>query len=195
MLENNIKNILISKVTQKRYIHSLNVADQAVILAKIYDSDPYKANIASLAHDILKNENYDNMLLFINKFDIMLDSVELSSTCLWHSIIGAEFAKYNLGIYDQDVLNAIRYHTTGRKEMSLLEKIIFVADCTSADRQYAELENLRELSYKSIDDALILCLKYVIIDLLNKNRKIHPNTIDAYNFLLTNIKEKVNETT
>lgn len=185
MFKDELKQLTKSMLSEKRYYHCLCVASQAETLARIFGVCEEAANTAGLLHDILKNQDNDKMLIFAKKFDIMFDSVEFDCPKLWHSIVGAEYVRHELKIQNDDIINSIRYHTTGRPNMSLLEKIIFVADCTSLDRRYPDAEYARQLSYQNIDDALVYCLKFLINYLSKHNRIIHPNSINAYNFYIS----------
>ena len=166
-----------------RFKHSLSVADRAVVLAQKYGADKDKAYLAGLLHDVTKNKSNDEQLQFFEESAIMLSSVEKASPKVWHAISGAAFLENKLNIKDKDILNAVRYHTTGRAGMSLLEKIIYIADFTSADRTYPDVDVLREIVDNSLDEGIIYALKYTIVSLCNKNQLVHPDTLDAYNKL------------
>ncbi len=111
----------------------------------------------------------------------MLTDVERSSPPLYHAMAGSAYLKTELGITDPDVLNAVRYHTTGRGGMSLLEKVIFVADFISADRDYPDVEVVRTLARQSLEKAMLYALEYTVCDLVNRKKYLHPDTVDAYN--------------
>ena len=145
-------------LTQKRFEHSLNVSEEAVKLAKKYGAD---------------TENAD--------FGIIMSDVELSAKKFWHAISGAVYIKHVLHIEDEDVYNAVRYHTTGRKNMTLLEKVIFIADFISKDRNYPGVEDMRKAAYKSLDKAIVEGIAFTITELAKDRAPIVPETIDAYN--------------
>lgn len=166
---------------EKRYNHSLNVANEAERLARRYGEDLEKAYLAGLVHDVLKDTSTDTLLKIANKFDIMLDSVELSATKLLHARIGCEYLKNVFGIDDPLIFNAVKYHTTGRAGMTLFEKIIFVADFISADRNYDGVEKIRKSAYSDLDSAVIEGLSFTVKELAGLYKPIHPNTIEAYN--------------
>ena len=177
-------------LNEKRFIHSLNVADKCFYLAKKYGCDEQKAYFCGLIHDICKNETAENMLQIFNRFGIILDNVQKNVELLWHSIAGALFVQEKFGVCDEEVINAIRYHTTGRSNMSKLEKIVFLADIISDDRQFDGVEYLRDLSEKDLDVATFKALKSTIMNLASKDAPIHTDTIDAYNFLASVNAEK-----
>jgi nicotinate-nucleotide adenylyltransferase len=112
---------------------------------------------------------------------VELSEYELGVAKLYHSICGSAFVRNEFGINNQDIINAVRYHTTGRKNMSLLEKIIFIADFISEERDYNGVEIMREKAVKSLDEAIVEGLGFTIKDLIDQGRIIHPDTLDAYN--------------
>lgn len=182
--ENSIKEILKENLTPQRYNHSLEVAKEAKRLALKYGCDEEKAYFAGLLHDITKNLPDEKQLQIIRDFDIILTDVELNAKKLWHAITGTAYVKNVLKIYDEEILNAIRYHTTAKADMSLLEKILYLADFTSADRDYDDVDIMRELVDKSMYDALKYALVYTVRDLVSRGLAVHPDTIEAYNQIL-----------
>ncbi len=172
--------ILRGRLTPKRYRHSLAVADQAEYLARKYGADPAKARTAGLLHDILKDTDGDSQLQIFKDFGILLDAVEQQAPKLWHAHAGAVFLEHILGITDPDILLPIRYHTTGRAGMSLQEIILYLADFTSADREYPDVDVMRELTERSIDEAMRYALKYTIDDLRERSLPVHPDTLACY---------------
>lgn len=184
------KNILKERLTEKRYIHSLNVADSAVMLAEIYGADKEKAYTAGLIHDSYKDTPAGLQLSYLLENKVPLTDIELNTAKLYHAICGAVFAEKNLGISDEDMLNAIRYHTTGRENMSLLEKIIFIADFISAERDYNGVEIMREKAVRSLDEAIVEGLSFTIKDLIDAERVVHPDTLGAYNDALFKIQQE-----
>ena len=172
--------ILRGRLTPKRFRHSLAVADQAEHLAKLYGADPQKARTAGLLHDILKDTDRDSQLQIFKDFDILLDAVERGAPKLWHAHAGAVFLENILGITDPDILLPVRYHTTGRAGMSLLEIVLYLADFTSADRDYPDVEVMRELAERGIDDAMLYALDYTIKDLKEQGREVHPDTLACF---------------
>lgn len=175
------KNLLKSRLKEKRYNHSLAVADEAKRLAVLYKADPYKAYLAGLLHDITKNSDVSEHFGIFEAYGIKLSKVEMSAEKLWHAISGAAYVEHYLGIDDTDVINAIRYHTTAKANMSRLETVLYLADFTSADRDYDDVDVMRSLVDKSADEALSYALSYTIKELLEKGAPIHPDTLSAYN--------------
>lgn len=185
---NNYKNIIREKLDDYRYNHSLCVADEALRLAKLYGVDENDAYLAGLLHDITKNYNEDQHLRIFTRFGIILSDVEKTSTKLWHAISGAAYVKNVLNINNDAVISAIRYHTTAKSSMTHLEKLVYLADLTSADRSYEDVEIMRNLVNTNIDDALAYALSFTIKDLVDKGVSIHPDTFEAYNQIMLTIK-------
>ncbi|MDR1892272.1 MAG: bis(5'-nucleosyl)-tetraphosphatase (symmetrical) YqeK [Oscillospiraceae bacterium] len=176
-----IKKILNSKLTSERYAHTLCVAEEAAVLAKRYGADKEKARLAGLLHDICKSDNRDSLLQMMREFGIIPDNVEEYAEKLWHARVGAAFCRQRLGIEDEDVLSAVRYHTTARAGMSLLEKIVFLADYISADRDYEGVQEIRTAVYAGLDSGMRVAAAFSMRELIKKQRLIHPNTVAAYN--------------
>jgi nicotinate-nucleotide adenylyltransferase len=116
--------------------------------------------------------------------------VQKNAPKLWHSISGSVYVRDYLGIKNNDIINAVRYHTTGRAGMSLLEKIIYIADFTSAERSYKDVAIMRELSRKTLEDAMLFSCKFTIGNLSSKELAIHPDQLDCYNELVLNIERE-----
>lgn len=160
-------------LTPERFTHSLGVRDTAIRLAKLYKADEKKAEIAGLLHDNAKN--MDNIYERCRDLEVELDEFEKRNPALVHAKLGAETAKCEFGISDGEIISAIRWHTIGRADMTLLEKIIFVADLTEPGRKFPDILKIRELSEKDIDKALLECVKATVR--VNKERgcEVHPN--------------------
>lgn len=180
------KSILKARLNEKRYYHSLCVADEAKRLAEKYGGDVEKCYLAGLLHDITKNTPEEEHLKIFETFGIMLSDIEKNAKKLWHAISGEAFVRYILNIDDKEILDAIRYHTTAKADMSLTAKILYIADFTSADRDYMDVDVIRGLANKSLDEALIYALQYSIIDLVDNCRAVHPDTVLAYNTTVLN---------
>ena len=112
--------ILKEKLTEKRYNHSVNVSKKAVYLARKYGADVKKAEIAGLLHDITKQTDEPEQLQLVSDAGLKLSELEFESKKLWHALSGAAYLKTKLKIEDEEILNAVKFHTTGRAGMSLL---------------------------------------------------------------------------
>ena len=169
--------IIRPRLKDARFEHSKNVSKEAVRLAKKYGADVEKAAIAGILHDITKETSEEEQLEIMKKAGIELSPLEANSTKLWHAISGSGYIKIVLGIDDED----IRYHTTARGGMSLLEKIIFISDFTSAERDYDGVDEIRKAADKSLEAAMIEGLSFSIEDLAHRRLAIAKDTLDAYN--------------
>ncbi len=176
--------ILSEKLSKSRYEHSVAVMERAEYLAELYDVDKEKAKLAGLLHDVMKDLESRMLLQFINESAIILSVVEKKSPPLWHAVGGFLYLKDVLNITDEDVLNAVRYHTTGRANMSDLEKVIYLADLTSDDRNYEDIQYVRKLSEESLNKGMRYCIEYLIGDLIKKGKMLHQDTVDCYNELV-----------
>ncbi len=186
--------ILKECLTEYRFNHSLNVANSAKELALIYGEDPEKAYTAGLVHDICKDTPVGRQLLYMVENGMELTQMEIDSPKLYHAMCGSLYLKKEGILEDEDSLNAVKYHTTGRKGMSLLEKIIFIADFISAERVYDGVELMREKAARSLEEAIVEGLGFTIKDLISKGVLIHPDTVNAYNDALHHlIQERKDE--
>ena len=184
------KTLIKGKLKESRYIHSLNVADSAKNLAAKYGCDEEKAYTSGLLHDVMKNADDEEQLEVIGKAGWELTDCEKANKKLWHAVAGAAYMKTELGIEDEDMIDAVRYHTTARKEMSVLEKVIYVADFISADRDYPEVEDVRAAANESLEKAMMLGLEFCIQEIAKRRKILHPDSVDAYNeIILKNGKE------
>ena len=180
-----IKGYLKNNLSEKRYVHSLGVADEAVCLAKLYNADVNKAYIAGLVHDCAKEINAsDSIDLLKEKYKIIPDDDLTAVPRLLHGLLGACMAADKFQIDDMDILDAIRYHTTGKANMGLLTKIIYIADYIEPGRTYPDVDKLRKITYNDIDEGILFSLDYTICDLVKKGIPIHPDTVFCRNFIL-----------
>ncbi|SCH35847.1 MULTISPECIES: bis(5'-nucleosyl)-tetraphosphatase (symmetrical) YqeK [unclassified Romboutsia] len=170
---------------KRRLNHSLNVAECAVKLCEIYNCDNEKAYIAGIVHDCAKYLTLEEVDYYVRKYNIKLDELEMESLALSHSIIGSYIARYEFEINDIEILDAIRYHTTGKENMSLLEKIIYMADLIEKDRNFPNVDLLRELTYSGkLDEALLISFNNTIKFVIDNNQLIHPRTVSARNYIM-----------
>lgn len=168
-------------LTPSRFAHSLGVRDTAIHLAKIHGANEKKAEIAGLLHDNAKN--LDNIYDRCRDLEVDLDRYELENPALVHAKLGAETAKCEFYITDLEILNAIKYHTVGRGGMTLLEKIIFVADLTEPGRDYPDIPPIRELAEKDIDAAVCQCIRSTIRINESRGNAVHPAAYEVLNEL------------
>ena len=174
----------LDSLSEFRRIHSLNVSTEAVRFAEKYGADPQKARLAGLLHDVTKETSPDKQLKLIENGGIMLSEVERRSPKLWHAVSGACYVRDVLGIDDEDIFNAIRYHTTARAGMSMLEKVIFLADFTSAERSYPDIDVIRGFGEESLEKGMLYGIGTTIARLAGRGDMISPDALAAYNEIL-----------
>ena len=163
-LRKNVKDVM----TKSRYEHTLGVEFTAASLAMRYEVDIEKAELAGLLHDCAKCIDSEDTLDDCKKYNIELTDVEKRNPFLIHSKLGAVHAKKLYGVDDEDIISAIRFHTTGKPDMTMLEKIIFIADYIEPGRDKApNLKEIRKMSFIDIDDAMYMILKDTL-DYLDK---------------------------
>ena len=173
--------------TEKRFLHSCAVAAQARHLAKCHHFDHVeKAEVAGMLHDICRDVEDDYLLQMQEDFGIILNNVEKRSPQLWHAIVGSAYVEHTMHEGDEDIINAIHFHTTARANMSRLEKIVYVSDATSEDRDYPDVQFVRELADMSLEAAMMYLLKRTFTDLLYHFEPLHSDSIAAYNELTRN---------
>lgn len=154
MTEQKARRLAKKRLSAKRYQHTLNVRRMAVKLAKRWGADPEKAALAALLHDTAKELPREEMLQILNDNAIMAENAQNRPSPVWHGICAAILAQTQWGVEDEEVLSAIRCHTTGKPGMSLLDEIVFLADMTSAERDYPEVDYLRKLEKEDIHRAM-----------------------------------------
>ena len=187
------KSLLQSRLSDYRCKHSFCVAESAAALAEQYGADVEKAYLAGLLHDITKEADQAEQFELFRLGGVELSEAERRNPKLWHAMSAPIFLKEKLDITDEEILTAIRYHTTARAGMSLMEKILYIADFISADRVYPDVDTVRELAKQGLDETMLYTLDYTIRDLLKKRRAIHPDSVACYNELILNkgMKDKI----
>lgn len=167
----------------KRFEHTLGVTYTAACLAMCYDAEIRQAEIAGLLHDCAKCLPNEKKIRLCEKNHIEIKEVEFKNPFLLHAKVGAFLAEKEYGIKDADILNAIRFHTTGRPEMSLLEKIIFIADYIEPGRNHSEyLPEIRRLAFTDLDAALKRILSDTLDHLQHSDKEIDPMTKCTYEY-------------
>ena len=171
-----------SMIRAKRIAHVGGVEEEAVRLARRWGADPEKARRAGILHDCTKYLDLDEQLQICRKYGIVLDHMERASAKLLHAKTGAWIAREVYGA-DEDVFQAIFWHTTGKADMRLLEKVVYLADYIEPNRDFPGLAELRRLAYEDLDRALLLGVEMSIADLTERGVPIHPNTQAARDYL------------
>lgn len=170
-----------------RYKHSLSVMKEAEKLCKLYDCDVEKGKIAGLLHDCAKFKNKDKAYEYIEKYNLKIKNEYLDNPSLLHPELGYYIAKIEYNIEDEEIRNAIRFHTTLRENPTTLEKIIYIADGIEPNRKYEGVEKLRKLTYKNLDKGVLYSLEKTIVDLIKKGKHIAIRSVKARNYLLDHI--------
>ena len=179
-IENDLENIL----TAKRFRHTLNVVEAAEQLARTFGSDPNQARLAALLHDCAKNLSDQQLLGYAKKHQIKIDRVSQHDPQLLHGPVGAILAKERYGVDDVAIHQAIYYHTTGSKNMTPLDKIIYLADYIEKDRSFPGVDPIRQMAETDLDQANIMALTNSICHVAQTGALIHKRTIDARNNLI-----------
>lgn len=172
----------------KRWKHVEGVMESAVILAKRYGADPVKADLAALLHDLAKFWPIEEQVAIIRDNGLNAELLNHDKQLL-HAEVGAFISRRDYGIEDEEVLDAIRYHTSGRVGMTLLDKIVCLADYIEPGREFPGVERIRELAETSLEDALIAGFDSTISFLLQKGKPIFPLTVLARNDLIVNLRK------
>lgn len=170
---------------ERRYEHTLGVAYTAANLAACLGGDIEKAQIAGLLHDCAKGMSEHKLLDLCEKHHIQISKEERKKPSLLHAKVGSYLARKKYKVTDPDILNAISYHTTGRPKMSLLEKIIFVADYMEPGRRQApRLEQIRRMSYADLNQAVLMILEDTLAYLHESATVIDQTTQETYDYYL-----------
>ncbi|AMA72304.1 MULTISPECIES: bis(5'-nucleosyl)-tetraphosphatase (symmetrical) YqeK [Aneurinibacillus] len=181
------------QMTKHRYEHTLGVMETAVRLAEKYGADKTKAETAAILHDYCKFWSEENMRKIIETTPHIPKDLLEHDKELWHAHVGAEAVRRDLGIEDEEILNAIRYHTSGRENMTLLEKVVCLADYIEPGRQFPGVEELRQVAEEDLDRALAKALGGTIAFLVNREKRIYPLTVLARNSLIKSKKNNKQE--
>lgn len=178
-----IRKQLIKALDSKRYEHTQGVAYTSSALAMRYGEDIRKAELAGLLHDCAKCLDNEKKIHICKKNDISISDAEQRNPFLLHAKVGGHLAKTKYKIDDEDIINAILYHTTGRPGMSLLEKIVYIADYIEPGRDHApNLDEVRSLSFQDLDEALLRILEDILVHLKESSKEIDPMTQMTYEF-------------
>lgn len=180
--------IVKEQMTEHRYVHTIGVMETAITLANRFHGDAIKAEIAAIFHDYAKFRPKNEMKRLIIEQNMQQELLSYHPE-LWHAPVGAYLVQTEVGIEDVEVLNAIKYHTSGRKNMTLLEKIVYLADYIEPGRHFPGVEEVREMAKKDLDCAVIKAMQNTIQFLMKKNQPIYPDTFEAYNDLVMKMQK------
>ena len=165
----------------ERIAHVVGCESEAVMLAKTWGEDPDTAATAGILHDITKRFRGEEQLNLCRKYGIVYDEAEARNTAILHARTGAAMARELFHISDE-IYEAIRWHTTGKPDMSTLEKILYLADFIEPTRDFPGLDELRRLAYKDLDAAMALALSMCLGDIRRRGREVYKDTLDAYHW-------------
>lgn len=173
-----MKKIMKERLSEKRFNHCVNVSKMAKKLAKIYNVEEEKAEVAGLLHDIAKELTNAELLGYAQKYNLDYEDIPQESINILHAEVGAELAKEFFRV-DKDIKMAIAYHTVGNRNMSLLEKIVFIADKISEERDYNEVEQIREYAINNqIDKAIHMFLERWLANMKEKGKIPNKNSLE-----------------
>ncbi len=176
--------ILQKRLSSRRYIHSLAVAEIARELAEMNRIDAGKAYMAGLLHDYARGLSGSDLLKIASDNNLMLEEVERLAPDLLHAKIGAFLLEKELGLEDAEMLQAVAFHTLGHEKMTELDKVIYIADMIEPGRDYPGIERLKCLAFRSLDEGVLFGLDITIRHCIERRRLIHPQSIRARNAFL-----------
>lgn len=176
-----------SQMPAKRWEHTIGVMETAVILAKRYGADPVKAELAAILHDVAKYWPIQKLHQMMVEHALSEELLHYDKQ-LWHAEVGAFVAEHEYGVTDAEVLDAIRYHTSGRVGMTLLDKVVCLADYMEPGRDFPGVNNIRELANHSLEGALAAGFDSTIGFLLSRRQIIFPLTVLARNDLIKQLE-------
>lgn len=175
-------------MSPRRFNHVLGVEKTAIELAEKYGGDVNMASLAALVHDYAK-ERSDLVFFDLIRANERFRPLIPFGNNIWHSILGAELVRYELDVHNEEVLHAVQVHTTGAPRMSLLDKILFVADYIEPGRKFSGVKTARLLAEDDLNAAVAYELKHTLLHLIELNQPVYPLTIEAYNKWVAHVKD------
>ncbi len=172
---------------EEKLEHSVNTSKVARKLAIKYDCDADKAEVAGLLHDCAKDLDYKTLEKMVFEYNIELDEIIRKIPKLLHPLVGAVIAKKEFNIQDPVILKAIKAHSTGAAQMSLLDKIIYLSDKIEPLRNMNGVEEVRKMAEINLDKAVLMALDMGLLYLISKDLLIHPISIEARNNILSKV--------
>lgn len=189
-----IRKAMEKTLDSKRFEHTLGVAYTAAALAMRYDCDIQKAKTAGMLHDCAKCMSNEKRLSICKKHNISVNDIERRNPFLLHAKVGSYIAMEKYNIHDSDIINAILNHTTGRPDMSLLEKIVYIADYIEPGRKQApNLSVIRKLAFTDLDAALFKILEDTLVYLDSAEGEVDPMTQKTYDFYKEYMQKRAKE--
>jgi len=176
--------LLKARLSKKRFVHSVNVARAAFMLAEKWGADVQRAYVAGLLHDCCKELPFEEQAELMRACPYQPSREEWASKPVWHGVAAASYMHTELGIEDEDILLAARWHTVGHAGMTKLEEVVYMADLISADRTYADVERFRKLARNDLSKAMLCAFQYAIESVIRKGTALPTSTVEAYNYYL-----------
>lgn len=179
-----MKQLLEASLAPKRFRHSVRVYETALELAAVHKLPTEKIAVSALLHDCGREVPTRESAAKADELGIKIDEVERSQPILLHAKLGVYYAQEKYGVTDAEVLDGIKYHTTGAAQMSTLAKVVFLADMIEPGRNFPGVDALRKAAEKDLDKAMLIAYSNTVRYLLDGGLLIHPHCIDGYNELL-----------
>ena len=189
---NEILVTLANELRPARFRHCRDVSQTAVRLAERWDADIEKARLAGILHDCARNLKGEELLKTSRQFGMIPSPLELLQPALIHAPLGAIIAERRFGISEPQVLQAIRRHTTGAPQMTLLDKVIYLSDCIEPGRNFSGVRKIRDMAVEDLDAAVLLAYEHSILFVVANGGLLHPNTVEGWNSLLMDWKASRN---
>jgi predicted HD superfamily hydrolase involved in NAD metabolism len=179
------KEMLLNLIGNKRYKHTISVVETVEELSNYYNFNLKKAKIAAWLHDLGKIKPREKYMEYLEKYNIELDQYEIQSAELAHGKLSAAMASVEFDIHDEEILEAIRVHTTGKIDMSMIDKIVFLADYIEPSREHEACAKARKLAFEGkLEDSLIMAMDETIKFVIERRQLLHIDTIKARNQLI-----------
>lgn len=176
--ENYIIKILKTRLNEKRLEHSINVMKMAIILAEKNGVDLENAKFSGLLHDCAKNMSNEELVKYCDQHGIEIDELKRKSPGTLHAEVGADIAKNEFGA-NEEIVRAIKYHTLANKEMTKLDKILYVADLIEVGRDLEGVDEIRKIALDNLNEGFYVSLDYCIKNVRERGKEVHPQSIKA----------------
>ena len=184
------KDLVKGRLSEKRYQHTLNVKKMAVKLARRYGVQEEKAALAALLHDAAKEIPKEEMKALMAQYPQYAEGGESRPVPVWHGVCAAILARTEWGVTDEAVLSAIACHTAGKPGMTKLDKVVYLADMTSKERDWPGVNKLRKLEMKDLDAAMLAALKQTNDFVLSQGKPLDPMSKAAYDDILVQVEAR-----
>jgi len=185
---NEILVTLANELRPARFRHCRDVSQTAVRLAERWDADIEKSRLAGILHDCARSLKGEELLKTAKRYGMIPSQLELLQPALIHAPLGAIIAERRFGVADPQILQAIRRHTTGATQMTLLDKIIYLSDCIEPGRNFTGVRKIRDLAMADLDAAVLSAYEHSLLFIVANGGLLHPNTVEGRNSLLMELK-------